>query len=82
VVTAFSKVVVRNEYLHIFTTLSLVFTALEVISYLSLEPSWIFGYTNQKYISANQRGKYQCATHLPRIISEVATLYLQHKNKT
>ena len=52
VVTAFSKVVVRNEYLHIFTTLSLVFTALEIISYFSLAPSRTFEYTNQEYTSA------------------------------
>ncbi len=52
VVTAFSQVVVRIRYLHIFTTLSLVFTALEDISYFSLPPSCIFEYTNQEYTSA------------------------------
>ncbi len=45
-------VMVRIEYLHIFTTLSLVFTALEIISYFSLAPSRTFEYTNQEYTFA------------------------------
>jgi hypothetical protein len=54
---------------------------LKIISYFSLAPSWIFGYTNQEYISADQRGEYQCATHLPDNIRSSNTLLAMNKKQ-